>query len=137
MSAPSARGSVNNDDGRRCTSSGVEWLSPRATRLEPWYDPAEVVGPNVWKPDKVIPGTLPLQRASCCRNLPLNADILGLDPVRLPSDGRVPIYRPADVVVIHNTKSYALPNPAVAGATYNVGRANLSERGCSTQPARE
>jgi hypothetical protein len=59
--------------------------------------------------------------------LPLNADILGLEPVRLPSDGRVPIFRPADVVVIHNTKNYALPNPAVAGATYNMGRVNLSE----------
>jgi len=59
-------------------------------------------------------------------NLPLDADILGLDPVRLPQDGKVPIYRPADVVVIHNTQGFALPNPAVAGAAYPVGRTDLA-----------
>lgn len=79
-----------------------------------------------WVPTVVAPDTL---RYSCVvlSNLPLNADILGLDPVRLPSDGRVPIYRPADVVVIHNTESYTLVNPAVAGADYSVGRTGLSD----------
>ena len=79
-----------------------------------------------WVPTVVAPDTL---RYSCVvlSNLPLNADILGLDPVRLPSDGRVPIYRPADVVVIHNTQIYTLPDPAVAGANYSVGRTDLSD----------
>lgn len=79
-----------------------------------------------WVPTVVAPDTL---RYSCVvlSNLPLNADILGLDPVRLPSDGRVPIYRPADVVVIHNTQSYTLADPAVAGANYSVGRTTLSD----------
>jgi hypothetical protein len=58
-------------------------------------------------------------------NLPLNADILGLDPVRLPSDGRVPIYRPADITVIHHTDIYALGTP-VAGSTHSMGREGLS-----------
>lgn len=35
--------------------------------------------------------------------LPLDADILGLDPTRLPQDGRVPIFRRGDVVVVHYT----------------------------------
>lgn len=35
--------------------------------------------------------------------IPLNADILGLDPVRLPSDGRVPIFRPGSFAVLGNT----------------------------------
>ncbi|MGB0732112.1 MAG: hypothetical protein ACPGPF_00055 [Pontibacterium sp.] len=43
--------------------------------------------------------------------LPLDADILGLDPVRLPADGRVPIFRDGDVVVLHNTGTTTLtPN---------------------------
>ena len=33
--------------------------------------------------------------------LPLNADQLGLDPVRLPSDGRVVVFEKGDIVVIH------------------------------------
>jgi hypothetical protein len=80
----------------------------------------------IFKPEFVVPSSL-RYNAVVVSNLPLNADVLGLDPVRLPSDGRVPIYRPADVVVIHNTQDFALPNPVVAGATYSVGRTNLSE----------
>ncbi len=36
--------------------------------------------------------------------LPLSADILGLDPVRLPMDGKVPIFRVGDVIVVHHTQ---------------------------------
>lgn len=81
---------------------------------------------GTWTPIEVAPSTLRYS-AVVLSNLPLNADILGLDPVRLPSDGRVPIYRPADVVVIHHEATLALPNPSVAGATYSMGRAGLSE----------
>ena len=37
-------------------------------------------------------------------SLPMDADLIGLDPVRLPADGRVPIYRPGDIVVISHKK---------------------------------
>lgn len=84
----------------------------------------EQVGPD-WVPREVMPGTL---RYNCVviTNLPLEASVLGLDPVRLPADGRVPIYRPGDVVVIHNTAETALNNPVSAGATYSVGRTGLA-----------
>lgn len=74
---------------------------------------------------EILPGTL---RYNCVvlSSLPLDASILGLDPVRLPSDGRVPVYRPGDVVVIHNTAETTLPNPVSAGQTYSIGRTNLA-----------
>lgn len=59
------------------------------------------------------------------RNIPLDAELLGIDPVRLPSDGRVPVFRNGNVVVVHNTQSYRLNAPA-AGKVYNVGRTRLS-----------
>lgn len=37
--------------------------------------------------------------------LPLDATLLGLDPVRLPSDGRVPIFREGGFVVVGHTAS--------------------------------
>ena len=58
--------------------------------------------------------------------LPLDASLIGLDTARLPLDGRVPIYRPGDLVVVHNTQSYQLPNPVVKGTSYNVGRQRLA-----------
>ena len=79
---------------------------------------------NVAFAKPVLPGTLRYS-AVVLSNLPLNADILGLDPVRLPSDGRVPIFRPADVTVIHHTDIYNAGTPA-AGSTITVGRTNLS-----------
>lgn len=101
-----------------------EMVTAAGNEPEPWYDAANVVGANVWKPKPVQPETLRYSSV-VLSNLPLNADILGLDPVRLPSDGRVPIYRPADVVVVHNTLSYNAGTPA-AGAVFNMGRTDLA-----------
>ncbi|WP_043309564.1 hypothetical protein [Pseudomonas sp. ML96] len=53
--------------------------------------------------------------------LPLDAGLLGLDPVRLPSDGRVPIYREGYVLVIHHTAETVVASP-VGGATLPLGR---------------
>ncbi|MCM2310293.1 MAG: hypothetical protein NDI84_02720 [Steroidobacteraceae bacterium] len=74
---------------------------------------------------QVLPSTI---RYNCVvlSNLPLDASLLGLDAVRLPSDGRVPIFRPGDIAVIHNTATTVLANPVVAGQTYSVGRTNLA-----------
>ncbi|NQD80269.1 hypothetical protein HP436_08750 [Pseudomonas sp. CrR14] len=53
--------------------------------------------------------------------LPLDAGLLGLDPVRLPGDGRVPIYRDGDVLVIHHTAETLVPSP-VGGGTVTLAR---------------
>lgn len=101
-----------------------EYVLAAGNELEPWYDPAEIVGANVWKPRAVQPQTLRYS-AVVISNLPLDAEILGLDPVRLPSDGRVPIFRPADVTVIHHTDIYNAETPA-ADSVINVGRTDLA-----------
>ncbi|TJZ73191.1 hypothetical protein [Chitiniphilus eburneus] len=57
--------------------------------------------------------------------LPLDAAVLGLDPVRLPSDGRVPIYRKGGFVVVGNEQTFG-PNHVSNGQTLNLGRTRLS-----------
>lgn len=57
--------------------------------------------------------------------LPLDADIVGLDPVRLPSDGRVPIFRRGDVAVVHHTAETA-PQMVINGQTLSAGRTRLA-----------
>ena len=57
--------------------------------------------------------------------LPLDASILGLDPVRLPQDGRVPVFKSGRVVVVHNTQKMTAATVA-NGQTVNTGRTRLS-----------
>lgn len=58
--------------------------------------------------------------------LPLDAGLLGLDTSRLPLDGKVPIYRVGDLVVVHNTLATALPNPVTRGTAYDLGRQRIA-----------
>lgn len=83
-----------------------------------------ILGVPTWVPREVMPETVRYSTV-VLSNLPLNSNILGLDPVRLPSDGRVPIYRPADVAVIHHTAALSLGTPA-PGATHSMARTGLS-----------
>lgn len=57
--------------------------------------------------------------------LPLSADLLGLDPVRLPGDGRVPCFRKGDMVVLTDHKEVEVETP-VAGLVVPVGETRLS-----------
>lgn len=58
-------------------------------------------------------------------SLPMSAELLGLDPVRLPADGRVPIYRDGDVLVIHHTGQTVIS--PVAGDTVVLNRQDQAE----------
>lgn len=57
--------------------------------------------------------------------LPLDADILGIDPVRLPIDGRVAVFKKADVAVIHHTKIEPLGTVA-AGDVVTLAETRLT-----------
>lgn len=102
--------------GRMVTAAGNE--------AQPWYDADLVEGGLIWRPKPVIPASVRFS-AVVLTNLPMDADLLGLDPVRLPADGRVPTLRAGDLVLIASTQTTTLPNPAVAATTYSLGRTNL------------
>lgn len=57
--------------------------------------------------------------------LPLDAGIVGLDPVRLPADGRVPIFRPGSVCVVGHTQTSA-PFAAANAQVYDAHRVRLA-----------
>lgn len=104
--------------GRLITAAGHEG--------EPWYD-AEQVDANgkIWRPLSVVADTI---RFNCVvySYLPLDADLIGLDPVRLPSDGRVPFLRKGNIAVVHSTQRAAFAMGVVAGQSLNVGRERLA-----------
>ena len=93
-------------------------------KLEWWYDAANIVSGNIFRPTLVFPDTARFN-AVAVSNLPLSAEVLGLDPVRLPVDGRVPILRKGDVLVIHHTATTA-PATVSNGQTVNLGRVRVA-----------
>ena len=98
-------------------------LSP-AEKSEWWYSASRVEGGAIFRPTMVLPDTA-LFNAVAVSNLPLSADVLGLDPVRLPVDGRVPVLRKGDVLVIHHTAKTA-PATVSNGQTVNLGRVRIA-----------
>ncbi len=98
-----------------------------AQKAEWWYDAADVgavEAGKIWRPWPVDPSTLRYNSVSYFY-LPIDADILGLDPVRLPQDGRVPIFRVGSYVVIGHSASTP-PATLTNGQTVNCARTRLS-----------
>jgi hypothetical protein len=97
------------------------YVAPAGNENEPWYDEGTLTEGMIWKPTNVFAETL---NYACViySYIPLDADLIGIDPVRLPTDGRVPIVKSGDVIVIHNTDTDQLPNPLSAGQVLTLSR---------------
>lgn len=102
-----------------------DWVTAAGNESAIWYS-ADAVGSDgkIWRPIPVFASTV-RYNAVAYTTLPVDATLLGLDPVRLPADGRVPIFRKGDLAVIHNTKRLA-PATVSNGMTLNAGRGRLS-----------
>ena len=88
-----------------------------------WYDASLVESGNIFQPTLVNADTL-RYNAVAQTFLPIDASILGLDPVRLPDDGRIPIYSDGDVLVIlHDQETVGT---YVNTDVVNFGRTNLA-----------
>ena len=62
-------------------------------------------------------------------HIPLDSSIIGIDSVRLPADGRVPVFRKGDMVVIGNRLKQDLGQTFTGGQTVALARQNL-DRAC-------
>ena len=91
---------------------------------EEWYNVANVVGGQIWQPKLVLADSIIYTTVSYTY-LPLSSAILGLDPVRLPADGRVPIYAPGDVVVVLNDQTTT--GTFTSSSTTDLGRVRLAK----------
>lgn len=102
--------------GRLVTAAGNE--------AEVWYDAAAVdANGKIFRPYPVLADSIRYNAVSFSY-LPLDASILGIDPVRLPSDGRVPVFRPGGFGVVGHTGR--LTASVSNGQTVSCGRVRLS-----------
>lgn len=103
-----------------------EYVPAAGNENEPWYHPDNVVGTDVYKPVPVDPNTITFN-CVVLTNLPLDADLLGIDPVRLPQTGEVPMVRDGDVIVVHEARVHAFPEPLSAGQVVTLPDAPVSQ----------
>jgi len=91
---------------------------------EPWFDASNIdANGNIFMPEPVASSTVRYS-AVAYSYLPLDADLLGIDPVRLPSDGRVPIFRPGGFAVVGHTGR--ITTSVSNGMTVDCSRVRLS-----------
>ena len=98
-----------------------------AQKAEWWYSAADVgavEADKVWRPWPVDPSTLRYSAISYIY-LPVDVDLMGVDPAALPADGRVVFSRPGGTCVVGMTHGASAFAPTV-GMTYDVGHERLS-----------
>lgn len=96
---------------------------------QPWYDAANIYiegGTNyINRPVYINPNTI-RYNAIAYSYLPLDKELIGLDPVRLPTDGRVPFVRKGDSIAITELKTMQLPTNA-PNDIFDLGFERLSD----------
>ena len=104
ISAAGVVGVVDHETGLVRVGFGA-YVTAAGNEAEPWYDSSRVLtNGTIFKPAPVQSSTMKYT-AGAYSYLPLDAALLGIDPVRLPSDGRVPIFRPGGFAVVGHTAS--------------------------------
>lgn len=89
-----------------------------------WYASTYRSGTQIWQPYAVQASTVVLN-CTITEHLSLDSKLLGLDPTRLPIDGRVPIFRNGYIILIHCSKEKVVD--VNNGGIYNLEGGNLAE----------
>ena len=89
-----------------------------------WYNPDAVENGKIWQPLPVYADSIRYNAVSYTY-LPLDTGTIGIDPVRLPSDGRVPIYRRGDMIVIGHRLTEDIGSAHTAGQTVQLSRGDV------------
>ncbi|WP_281645564.1 hypothetical protein [Parendozoicomonas sp. Alg238-R29] len=76
-------------------------------------------------PIPILPGSIRYNTV-VIKTVPMPAEFIGLDPVRLPSDGRVPIFRAGGMKLISHTAEREFTTPT-AGMVMDAERIQLAE----------
>lgn len=123
IEATGISGSVDYETGLVRVRFGT-MVTAAGNENEPWYA-ADRVGTDgkIFRPEPVAASSVRYS-AVAYSYLPLDADLLGIDPVRLPSDGRVPIFRPGGFAVVGHTGK--ITTSVTNGQTIDCARVRLS-----------
>ena len=123
FNGPIIHGQVNVETGVAEVFFG-QWVTAAGNEAEWWFNPDSVTDAGeIFKPTRILPSSA-FFSAVVLTSIPLDPGILGLDPILLPSTGRVPVFAPGDSLMLVQRKVTQDPDPT-AGATVDLGLTNL------------
>lgn len=126
ISAPGVEGTIDYESGVVRVRFGKEVLAAGNENAY-WYNP-DAVDSNgkIWQPLPVFAETITYS-AVAYAYLPLDSSVTGIDAVRLPADGRVPIFRRGDMIVIGHRVPEDIGSAHTAGQTVQLGRGDVDD----------
>ncbi len=93
-------------------------------KQQAWYNSATDSNGKTWQPIPVFAETI-MYNADAYTYLPIDSSVVKIDTVRLPQDGRVPIFRRGDSILIRNVKTDDLGSAFTGGQTINLSRKDV------------
>ena len=88
---------------------------------EDWYNPDAVQNGKIWQPLHVLAETI-TYNAVAYSYLPIDSNVVKIDTVRLPQDGRIPIFRRGDTILIGNRQTDDIGSAHTGGQTVQLSR---------------
>ena len=123
ITGTNVKGFVNWNSGLVRVAFGA-LVTAAGNEAEPWYDADLIDGDGkIWKPLQVDPGSI-FFGTVVYRSIPVDPQLVGIDPVRLPSDGRVLGFNVGTPGVLSHTQTTTLT--PTAGAVTDLGRERIS-----------
>jgi hypothetical protein len=116
-------GQIDNNTGVVKIKFG-HWVTAAGNEAQPWFNPENIVSGQIFQPKPVLASSI-VYNAVSYTYLPLSPDVLGIDPVRLPIDGRVPIYHKGDILVVLNDQTTV--GTFTSNGTTDLGRIRLAK----------
>jgi len=124
ISGGNVEGTVDYETGVVRVRFG-KWVVAAGNESKYWYNPDAVRDDGkIWQPAQVYADTI-LYNAVSYTYLPLDTSAIGIDAVRLPADGRVPIFRRGDMIVIGHRLTDDLGSAHSAGQTVRLSRDHI------------
>ncbi len=93
-------------------------------KKEPWYVEEAVVNGKIWQPKPVFAESI-TYNADATSYLPIDSSVVKINTVRLPQDGRVPIFRRGDDILITNRKVDNLGSAFTGSSTVMLSRKDV------------
>lgn len=120
LKAANIEGVVDVEYGVASVQFGA-YVTAAGKESEPWYSADAVVDGQIWQPLHVFAETI-TYNATSYSYLPIDSNVVKIDTVRLPQDGRIPIFRRGDTIIIGNRVTTDIGSAHTGGQTVTLPR---------------